>query len=243
MRAMRTAPRRFDPGLLRLVVVTDGRGDLVRLEPIVRAALVGGARCIQLREPHWSARMLHQACERLLPLVDTVGGVLLVNDRVDVAASRVAHGAQIGHKSLPPVAARGLLGDGGVLGFSAHDQDELAGAAEGGCDFALLSPVWPTESKPGLPHLGEGRAGLMTEAARLPVVWLGGVTVERAERIGSLPRPRRPVGVAVRGAVMHAEDPQRATEALLRACSWARSDPETELLRRPPKDQPNRPDT
>lgn len=210
-------PRRFDTDLLRLVVITDGRGDLVRLEPIVRAAVVGGARCVQLREPHWTARVLHQACERLLPLLDSVGGLLLVNDRLDVAASGAAHGAQIGHKSLPPAIARRVLGPGAVLGCSAHDQGELDLAADGGCDFALLSPVWPTDSKPGLPHLGEQRAGLLTAASRLPVVWLGGVSVEHAARIGALPDERRPVGIAVRGAVLLADDPQGATEALLRA--------------------------
>ncbi len=217
MPSMRTAPRRFDPSLLRLVLITDGRGDLVRLEPIVRAALVGGVRCVQLREPRWTARMLFQACERLRPMVDTVGGILLVNDRLDVAAAGVAHGAQIGHRSLPPQAARQLLGEGAVLGFSAHDQGELDAAADAGCDFALLSPVWATESKPGLPHLGEGRAGLLTAAARLPVVWLGGIGPEQAAVAAALPAERRPVGIAVRGSVMLVQDPQRATEALLRA--------------------------
>lgn len=214
---MRTVPRRLDPELLRLVLITDGHGDLVRLEAILRAAIVGGARCVQLREPHWSARMLLQACERLLPLLESTGGMLLVNDRLDVAGAGAAHGAQIGHKSLPPDVARRLLGPGSVLGFSAHDQGELDEAASGGCDFALLSPVWPTTSKPGLPHLGEGRAVALTVAARLPVVWLGGVDLAHATRAAALPAGRRPSGIAVRGAIMHSDDPQRATEQLLRA--------------------------
>ena len=214
---MHDASRRLDTALLRLVVITDGRGDLVRLEGIVRAALAGGAKCVQLREPHWSARVTWQACERLRPLFDSAGALLFVNDRVDVAAAAVAHGVQIGHKSLPPAVARRVLGESGILGFSAHDQNELEAAADGGCDFVLLSPVWPTASKPGLPHLGEARAAALTAMARVPVVWLGGVDAERAERANALPDERRPIGVAVRGAVMHADDPQRATEGLLRA--------------------------
>jgi len=208
---------RLDPSLLRLVVITDGRGDLVRLEDVLRAALAGGARCVQLREPHWTARMTWQACERLRPLFDAAGALLLVNDRVDVAATGVAHGVQIGHKSLPPAMARRVLGDAGVLGFSAHDQGEIAEATAAGCDFVLLSPVWPTESKPGLPHLGEARAGALTAAARLPVVWLGGITPEHAERANAQPPGRRPLGIAVRGAVMLASDPREAVVALRRA--------------------------
>lgn len=207
---------------LRLVLVTDGRGDAARIEAIVRAALDGGARCVQLREPHWSARMLLQAAERLHPLLDEAGGLLLVNDRLDVAAAGAAHGAQIGHRSLPPDLARRVLGPEPVLGYSAHDQGELDLAAAAGCDFALLSPVWPTTSKPGMPHLGEPRAVVLTAAARLPVVWLGGVTPVHAARIADLPPDRRPAGIAVRSAIMDAADPRYATAALLRAmgASW-----------------------
>lgn len=210
--------------MLKLVVITDGRGDVVRLEAIVHAAVAGGARCVQLREPRWTARVLHQACERLLPLLAENGGVLLVNDRLDVAAAGVAHGAQIGHKSLPPDLARRVLGPHAVLGFSAHDQGELDQAAAGGCDFALLSPVWPTDSKPGLPHLGEGRAANLTAAARLPVVWLGGVTAAHAPRLAALPRGQRPVGIGVRGAVMHATDPRQAVVDLLAAFAAGTAD-------------------
>lgn len=214
---MPTPSPRIDPSLLRLVVITDGRGDLVRLEGILRAAIAGGARCVQLREPHWNARATWQACERLLPLFRGLGALLLVNDRLDVAMAAGAHGAQIGHKSLPPDRARQLLGPHALLGYSAHDQGELDAAAAAGCDFALLSPVWPTESKPGLPHLGEARAAALTVASRLPVVWLGGIGEQQAARIASLPAGRRPCGIAVRGAVMLADDPRLATESLLRA--------------------------
>jgi len=202
---------------LRLVLVTDGRGDLLRLEGIVRAAVEGGVRCVQLREPHWSARALLQGAERLRPLLTAVDGLLLVNDRVDVAAAGAAHGVQVGHRALPPELARRVLGDTLVLGYSAHDQGELDLAAASGCDFALLSPVWPVTSKPGMAHLGLPQAMALSAAARLPVVWLGGITATNAARIADLPPGARPVGIAVRSAIMAAEDPRYATAALLRA--------------------------
>ncbi|MBM4061065.1 MAG: thiamine phosphate synthase [Planctomycetes bacterium] len=212
-----TAPAKFDPDLLRLVLVTDGRGDLLRLESVVAAAIPGGVRCVQLRELHWSARMVLQAAERLRPLLDAAGGLLLVNDRVDVALADAAHGAQIGHRSLPPDLARRVLGPGRLLGYSAHDQGELDLAAASACDLALLSPIWPTTSKPGMPHLGEAHAASLTAGARLPVVWLGGITAANAARIADLPPTCRPIGIAVRSAVMAAEDPRYAAAALLRA--------------------------
>jgi len=214
---MSAPARRLDPSLLRLVLITDGRGDPVRVERVIEQAVAAGLRCVMLREPQWSARAVLRACERLLPLLTRTGGRLFVNDRVDVVAAGVAHGAQVGHRSLPPEVARRVLGPDFLLGYSAHDQSELDLAVAADCDFALLSPVWPTTSKPAAPHLGETRAAQFTSKARLPVVWLGGVDPTRAASLAELPAVGRPAGVAVRSAIMSALDPGEATQSLLQA--------------------------
>jgi thiamine-phosphate pyrophosphorylase len=207
--------RLVDLSRLELVVVTDGQGDLARLLHVVGAACAGGVRCVQLREPQWTAATLLDAAERLRPLLDEHDGWLLVNDRVDVAATGVAHGAQVGHRSLPPTIAREVLGPGAVLGFSAHDARELDLAAEAGCDFALLSPVWATTSKPGVAPLGLATAAALTAGARLPVVWLGGIDGVHAAMAPRGASRGRPAGLAVRSAVMSAADPQQAAATLL----------------------------
>ncbi|MCB9878569.1 MAG: thiamine phosphate synthase [Planctomycetes bacterium] len=206
---------KLDRDALRLILVTDGVGDPARVETIVQQVVDGGVRCVQLREPRWTARAMLRCCERLLPLLDAVNGLLLVNDRVDVAATGSAHGAQIGHRSLPPDLARGVVGTGRMLGFSAHDERELDEAAQARCDFALLSPVWPTSSKPGAAFLGVPRAGRLTAAAKLPVAWLGGVSAETLQQVAEVAPSERPVGVAVRSELMRAEDPRAAAELLL----------------------------
>lgn len=202
---------------LRLILVTDGFGDPGRVEEIVRQATLGGVRCVQLREGKWSARAMLRACDTLRPILESVDGLLLVNDRVDVAATRRAHGAQIGYRSLPPELARQILCPETVLGYSAHDEEELSAAGKHGCDFALLSPVWPTTSKPNSAFLGPERAGQLTAAATLPVIWLGGVNVETIRQIVDVPPNERPVGVAVRSAIMLTKDPQQAAQDLLAA--------------------------
>lgn len=202
---------------LRLILVTDGVGDPGRIEEIVREAVRGGVRCVQIRESKWTARQMLRSCERLTPMLEKVDGLLLVNDRIDVVAARAAHGAQIGHRSLPPDVAREVLGPNAVLGFSAHDADELASAATHGCNFALLSPVWASSSKPNAAFLTVPRAALLTAAARLPVVWLGGVDATTITQIAAVPAAQRPVGVAVRSAIMQADDPMAATSELLQA--------------------------
>lgn len=202
---------------LRLILVTDGFGDPNRIVEIVKHALAGGVRCVQLREGKWTARAMLRACDSLRPLLDDVGGLLLVNDRVDIAASGAAHGAQVGHRSLPPKMARDVLGPDRVLGYSAHDESELAEAAAGGCDFALLSPVWPTTSKPDAAFLGPERAGQLTAAATLPVIWLGGVDHKTIAQLAEVPAAQRPIGVAVRSAIMLVAQPDLAARELLAA--------------------------
>lgn len=204
-----------------LLWISDGQGDLARVLAVVDAAVAAGLRAVQLREPAWSARQLAAACERVRPRLAAVGGLLLVNDRIDVAAAGSCDGAQVGHRSLPVGAARAALGAQPWLGASCHDAGELAAAAAGGADFALLSPVWPTASKPGHPGLGLAAAGALTAGAPLPVHWLGGATSARIAAVRALPVAQRPAGFAVLGAIGAAADPQAATADLLQAIDAA----------------------
>lgn len=70
----------------------------------------------------------------------------------------------------------------GLLGQSCHDQEGLARAADAGCDYAFLSPIWPAGSKNGdlRPPLGLVGLAAALEMARLPVLALGGIDPERA---------------------------------------------------------------
>jgi len=156
---------------------------------------------------------------RLRPLVRAVDGLLLANDRCDLAACGLCDGAQVGVRSLPPALARRAVGDGALLGVSCHDEAELARARSAAADFALLSPVWPTGSKPGHAGLGVVRAGALTAGAGLPVVWLGGITAPRAADAAALPPAHRPSGVAVMSAIADAVDPAGAVREILRAWS------------------------
>lgn len=195
---------------LRLCLITDGRGDLAALLQLVQQALEGGVRAVQLREPKLTARQLANLCERLRPQFDAAGGVLLVNDRVDLAAAGLCHGAQIGHKSLPAAAARTALRHGELLGCSVHEQDELSRAAADGCDFAVLAPVLATLSKPGVPHLGITEAARWTAQSPLPLLWLGGFDAASLPQLAEVPDAGRPLGIAVRSAICAAADPGAA---------------------------------
>ena len=203
---------------LSVLFVTDGTGDERRICALVEAALRGGVRAVQLREPLMSAAQLARVCERLMSPIRAVGGVLLVNDRCDLVAAGLCDGAQVGHRSLPVALARRACGPDALLGASCHSQLELENAATAGADFALLSPVWATTSKPGLPGLGSVLAGEWTRTSPLPCLWLGGCSALRAPEVEALPLSQRPIGIAAISAIADAEDPEHAASSLVH--SW-----------------------
>jgi len=60
---------------------------------------------------------------------------------------------------------------------SCHSAAELRRAQALGCDFALLSPVLPTQSHPGAPHLGWENFAAIASGSSIPVYALGGLTL------------------------------------------------------------------
>ncbi|MBK8976819.1 MAG: thiamine phosphate synthase [Planctomycetes bacterium] len=201
---------------LRIVQVTDGRGDVARIARLAAAAVDAGVRTVQLREPLLTARELAALCEQLRPRLDAVGGLLLVNDRADVAAAGLAHGVHLGRRSLRPEQVRAFA-PAARIGCSAHDAAELAAARAGGADYAFLSPVHATRSKPGAVPLGPARAAELTRAAGLPVVWLGGLDAERVARSAGGPA----CGFAVLGALADEATVVRVAAALVAAARAA----------------------
>lgn len=206
---------------LRLLFITEGLGKPEWIIRTVERAIAAGLRAVQVRERDLTAAQLRDLGQRLRPALDEVGGLLFLNDRLDVALAGHAHGVQLGHHSLPMVEARRLTGRKLVLGASAHDAAQLEEAAAGGADFALLSPVHATGSKPGAPPLGVARAADLTRSARLPVVWLGGFDHRHVSGIGEADADSRPIGVAVRGAISKARDAGAETTRILAALEAA----------------------
>ena len=97
---------------------------------------------------------------------------------------------------------------------------EVKDAADAGADYVTMSPIFPTQSKPGYgPALGLDGLRESAEAATVPVIALAGVDAGNAGdclRAGS-------AGVAVMGEVMRGNDPGATVSALLDALASAQA--------------------
>jgi thiamine-phosphate diphosphorylase len=174
--------------LSRLLVLTDRSQSPVPLPEAVAAAVDGGARAVVLREKDLPEQERDRLAEQLHAVLDPVGGVLI---RAGAGGGTAVHLAA----ADPLPGARPAL-----LGRSCHSPEELARARAEGCDYVMLSPVFPTASKPGYgPALGLAGLAALTPTAP-PTYALGGV--RPADVAGCLAAGAH--GVAVMGAVMRA---------------------------------------
>jgi thiamine-phosphate pyrophosphorylase len=105
---------------------------------------------------------------------------VLVNDRLDVALAAGADGVHLGGHSMPVQVVRRVAPRPFVLGVSCHSLGEAQAAESGGADYLVLGPIFETPSKLGYgPPLGLEKLRIVTSRIRIPVLALGGITVER----------------------------------------------------------------
>ncbi len=195
-----------------LLVVTDRHGADRPLPDTVRAAVAGGARFVWLRDRDLDREARRNLSRDLVAILAPVGGRLVVGGDVELAAEIGAQGVHLsGSAGSDGIrAARTTLGAAALIGVSAHTVAEIAAAETAGADYATLSPIFPTASKPGYgPALGV--AALRAAAHGLPVFALGGIDADNARAC----REAGATGVAIMGGVMRGSDPQGATARIL----------------------------
>jgi thiamine-phosphate diphosphorylase len=103
-----------------------------------------------------------------------------VSSRCDVALACGAAGVNLPERDLAVADARRLLGDR-LIGRSVHSVGAAAAAAEGGADFVIFGPVWPSPSHPDAPVQGVAALAAVARAVRIPVIAIGGVTDARTD--------------------------------------------------------------
>lgn len=196
--------------LPKLYPITDRRlSGLTHAEQVMRLC-EGGARLVQLREKVLPAREFYAETLEALRVAREFGAVLIVNDRADVALAAGADGVHLGQDDMPPDAARSLLGEGRVIGYSTHSVEQAIDAARLPVDYIAIGPVFDTSSKenpdPSVGLEGVRRVrGAVGNAVRL--VAIGGVTAESAPSVLEAGAD----SIAVIGALVNTRDPAEIT--------------------------------
>lgn len=74
----------------------------------------------------------------------------------------------------------------GLHSASVHNLAELRAAERAGASLLFVSPVYPTRSHPDAPVLGPSGLSRLAHRTEMPVIALGGVNRERAQRLMAL---------------------------------------------------------
>ena len=190
-----------------LYAITPDSADTPALLARVEAALAGGARLLQYRNKTASAALRLTQGRALLALCWEYQIPLIINDHLDLALALDADGLHLGSDdgSLPE--ARRRLGDGKILGASCYRRLENAlDAQAAGVDYVAFGGFFPSTVKPGAVR---APLGLLTEAKQrltVPVVAIGGITLDHAPRLIAAGAD----GVAVISALFGAPDVRAA---------------------------------
>ena len=197
----------------RLHVLTDARDGRDALAA-TGAALAAGAPVAQLRVKGVTDSDLYDLGRRLMALCDEYGATCVVNDRVDIAVAIGAHGTHLGNTDLPIEAVRRVAGPGHLIGGTAREPVLAARLVAEGADYLGIGPAYATSTKDGLPDpLGAEGIGAVARAVAVPVIAIGGITIDRVPDLMAAGAH----GVAVVTAVSDAADPAAATRQLLKA--------------------------
>ncbi|HEV2707814.1 MAG TPA: thiamine phosphate synthase [Pyrinomonadaceae bacterium] len=169
--------------LPKLYPITDARLCGLSHAAQVAAFVAGGATFVQVREKHLGAREFYEQAEAAAEVARRAGATLIVNDRVDIALALRADGVHLGQDDLAPEAARRLLGNEAIVGFSTHSVEQAMAAARLPVSYVAIGPIFDTLTKEnpdpvvGLEGLRRVRAAL---PPHLPLVAIGGLDRETA---------------------------------------------------------------
>jgi thiamine-phosphate pyrophosphorylase len=168
-----------------ICMITDGRltpsGRQAALVERVSAAARAGVDLIQIRETAIDDRVLAAAVSQCVTAVRGTRARVVVNDRLDLAVACGAHGVHLKSESYPAARARAIAPTGFLIGRSVHSAGDAMRAD--GADYVIFGAVFPTASKPGQAPAGLEALEETVRTTPLPVLAVGGVTIETAGRV------------------------------------------------------------
>ena len=164
-----------------LYAVTPDLADTELLCRKVEAALAGGAKILQYRNKTTSPELRREQAARLQALCRKRGVPFIVNDDIELAVALGADGVHLGKDDGPARAARDRIGESMLLGISCYDSLARADAALAeGADHIAFGAAFPSRVKPNAVHASAALFAQARARYRVPIVAIGGITVDNA---------------------------------------------------------------
>ena len=196
---------------LSLYLVTDKSDDVEKFLNTIEEAIKGGVTVVQIREKTAETLDFYNLALQVKEITTKYNVPLIINDRVDVALAIDADGVHVGQSDMPCDVTRKLIGEDKILGVSAATIDEARKAEEDGADYIGTGAVFPTATKDDAPSITKQDLKDVVDSISIPVVAIGGITLENASQL----KDTGIAGLSVVSAIMSAENPKKASQTLL----------------------------
>jgi thiamine-phosphate pyrophosphorylase len=183
------------------------------------AAVQGGVRMVQLRDKAASDEALLRQGRLLKEALAGTGALLIVNDRVEVAAAIGADGVHVGQSDAAVAVARRMLGAHAIVGLSVPSVEHARALDPELVDYVGVGPVFATTTKSDhAAPLGFDGLARVCAASALPAVAIGGLSVANVAAVFAVGAR----GLAVVSAICAAPDPESAARAIVKATAVSR---------------------
>lgn len=185
-----------------------------------RAAALGGATMVQLRDKEADTIAVIETGLALKQALAGTGALLIVNDDVEAARAIRADGLHVGQEDMDVAAARARIGPDMLLGLSVETAALAAAIDPALVDYAGVGPVFATATKPGhKPPIGLDGLARLVAACPVPAVAIGGLKAVHARPVLAAGAE----GLAVVSAVCGQPDPLAAAREMATAIAEART--------------------
>lgn len=185
------------PIIRGLYAITPDEARTNRLIAQVSEALAGGVRLLQYRNKLADKDLALEQASALRKLTAEFGAALIINDDVELAMTVSADGVHLGRDDAP-IGGAFVTFDSlrqrassikprkvpFVVGVSCYDNIEAARVAvAAGADYIAFGSVFPSPSKPVATRADLSLIGQARREFSLPLVAIGGITVENAPQL------------------------------------------------------------
>jgi len=196
---------------LSLYLVTDNSDDVEKFLNTIEEAIKGGTTVVQIREKTADTLDFYNLALKVKDITAKYDVPLIINDRVDIALAIDADGVHVGQSDMPCEVTRKLIGEDKILGVSAATIDEAIKAEKDGADYIGTGAVFPTKTKSDAPSVTKQELKEIVESIDIPVVAIGGITLENASQLTDTGIK----GLSVVSAIMSSENPKKSSQELL----------------------------
>jgi thiamine-phosphate pyrophosphorylase len=174
-----------------------------------------GVQLIQIRDKHADAIRVLEYFQVAQEAVERSATRVLINDRVDIAATTNTAGVHIGQEDLPVRSSRRMLQPWQYLGLSTHDLGQVQKGVAMGVDYIGCGPTFASQTKSfdsfsGIPFLRQAASWLQANAPAVPAFAIGGIQLENLPQVLEAGFAR----VAVSSCVWNAQNPPHMAEKL-----------------------------